>query len=72
LDIIGSKDDKGQLSSSGKIRQRETAMPITPQDFVSKWKCVTACEKQTYQEQVSNKMFSGLDIFYTPDAEGLK
>jgi hypothetical protein len=47
-------------------------MPITPQDFVSKWKCVTACEKQTYQEQVSNKMFSGLDIFYTPDAEGLK
>jgi type II restriction/modification system DNA methylase subunit YeeA len=25
-------------------------MPITPQDFVSKWKRVTAREKQTYQE----------------------
>jgi hypothetical protein len=25
-------------------------MPFTPQDFVSKWKRVTACEKQTYQE----------------------
>ena len=25
-------------------------MPLTPQDFVSKWKHVTAREKQTYQE----------------------
>ena len=25
-------------------------MPLTPQDFVSKWKRVTAREKQTYQE----------------------
>jgi hypothetical protein len=25
-------------------------MPITPQDFVSKWKRVSAREKQTYQE----------------------
>lgn len=25
-------------------------MPLTPQNFVSKWKCVTAHEKQTYQE----------------------
>ena len=25
-------------------------MPLTPQEFVSKWKRVTACEKQTYQE----------------------
>jgi hypothetical protein len=25
-------------------------MPFTPQDFVSKWKRVTAREKQTYQE----------------------
>ena len=25
-------------------------MPITPQEFVSKWKRVTAREKQTYQE----------------------
>jgi ABC-type oligopeptide transport system substrate-binding subunit len=30
-------------------------MPITPQDFVSKWKRVTAREKQTYLEQVFNK-----------------
>src|SRR5215212_2235156 len=27
-----------------------TNMPLTPQDFVSKWKRVTAREKQTYQE----------------------
>ena len=26
-------------------------MPLTLQDFVSKWKRVTAREKQTYQEQ---------------------
>jgi hypothetical protein len=25
-------------------------LPLTPQDFVSKWKRVTAREKQTYQE----------------------
>jgi len=25
-------------------------MTFTPQDFVSKWKRVSACEKQTYQE----------------------
>ena len=25
-------------------------MPLTAQDFVSKWKCVIAREKQTYQE----------------------
>jgi len=25
-------------------------MPLTPQDFVSKWKRVTTCEKQTYAE----------------------
>jgi hypothetical protein len=25
-------------------------MPLTPQDFVSKWKRVTSREKQTYQE----------------------
>ena len=25
-------------------------MPLTPQDFVSKWKRVTEREKQTYQE----------------------
>jgi len=25
-------------------------MPLTPQDFVSKWKRVTARDKQTYQE----------------------
>lgn len=25
-------------------------MPITPQEFISKWKRVTAREKQTYQE----------------------
>ena len=43
-------------------------MPITPQDFVSKWKRVTAREKQTYQEQVFNNMISGLDMFYKPDA----
>jgi hypothetical protein len=56
------------LSSSGKIRQRETTMSITPQDFVSKWKRVTAREKQTYQKQVFNKMLSGLDMFYKSDA----
>lgn len=26
-------------------------MPLTPQDFVSKWKRVTAREKQIYQER---------------------
>jgi hypothetical protein len=25
-------------------------MPLTPQDFISKWKRVTAREKQIYQE----------------------
>jgi len=25
-------------------------MPITPQEFISKWKCETAQEKQIYQE----------------------
>lgn len=35
---------------SCKMSERETQMPITPQDFVSKWKRVTAREKQTYQE----------------------
>ena len=33
-----------------KIRQQGNYMPFTPQDFVSKWKRVTAREKQTYQE----------------------
>ena len=27
-------------------------MPFTPQDFVIKWKRVTAREKQTYQEHL--------------------
>jgi type II restriction/modification system DNA methylase subunit YeeA len=37
--------------TSGKINQRESPhMPITPQEFISKWKRVTAREKQTYQE----------------------
>jgi hypothetical protein len=53
-----------KLSSSGKIRQRELTMPITPQDFVSKCKRVTAREKQTYQG-----MISGLDMFYKSDAK---
>jgi hypothetical protein len=39
-------------------------MPITPQDFVSKCKRVTAREKQTYQG-----MISGLDMFYKSDAK---
>jgi len=29
----------------------KTNMPLTPQDFVSKWKRVTAGEKQRYQER---------------------
>lgn len=41
----------GVTVTSGKIRQRELVhMPITPQEFISKWKRVTAREKQTYQE----------------------
>ncbi len=47
-------------------------MSITRQDFVSKWKRVTVREKQTYQEQVFNKMISDLDMFYKHNAESPK
>ena len=47
-------------------------MPITPQDFVSKWKRVTAREKQTYQEQVFNKMIPDLGMFDKHNAESSK
>ena len=40
-----------RLNFSCILGRRETLpMPLTPQDFVSKWKRVTAREKQTYQE----------------------
>jgi hypothetical protein len=32
------------------MEQRDSHMPITARNFVSKWKRVTAREKQTYQE----------------------
>lgn len=32
------------------FRDKINTMPLTPQDFVSKWKRVTSREKQTYQE----------------------
>jgi hypothetical protein len=35
-------------------------MPFTPQDFVSKWKRMTAYEKQTYQEYKSGPWLSVL------------
>jgi hypothetical protein len=38
-----------------KNGNKETShMPITPQEFISKWKCETAREKQIYQEHFIN------------------
>jgi hypothetical protein len=39
-------------------------MTFTPQDFVSKWKCVTAREKQTYQEHFFERVPSGGDVYF--------
>ena len=36
-------------------------MALTPQDFVSKWKRVTAREKQTYQEHLIDLAHRRLD-----------
>jgi hypothetical protein len=47
-DLTGFKNLSGL---AGIIPKRDTLhMPITPQEFISKWKRVTAREKQIYQE----------------------
>ena len=44
-------------------------MPLTPQDFVSKWKRVTAREKQTYQEHFLERTFETFPFPWAPGVE---